>query len=285
MNFYEWFVLNEGRVIEPFFSKAHIFTVTFFLFHCVVILFYLGRKYKDNPKAIEKIMKVVAFIMISLYVLEITRSITANIHKGLDLTTAKGLKTLRGMIVNNVPLYLCDVAIWAIPIIAFTKGKARTICSDFMAIWGLPMGIIGTYLAGNIFGVVPVFSFDGLLAIFLHVVPAAFTVFLYVTKLASLERKNILMDVIAFTAFMTFVLIYDYIFNPLNGTNFMFFFHGEGTPFDLFKPYVPLVVYQIIVFVLYFSYHFLFLIIFNAIRDAINKKKQTKITTSEPVVA
>ena len=173
-----------------------------------------------------------------------------------------------GQLVNSAPLFLCDIAIYAIPVIAFSKGRVRTILADFLGIWGIPMGVIGTYLAGNVFEVAPALSFDGLLCIFIHVVPAAFTVLLYYTKTATLERKNMLIALFSFFCFSLFVLVYNYIF----GTNFMFFFRGDGTPFDWFRPYVPLPVYQIIVFTLYMTYMILFYVVYIAIKDKISKR-------------
>lgn len=284
MEFANWWFLHEGMTIEPYFSKAHIFAVTFFLVHIIVLAIYLGRKYKNNPKAIEIVLKISAFIMIAMYIFEITDNIAHQfVIKKLTLDTAEGWKTFAGHIINNAPLYLCDFSIFVIPIIAFSKGKVRAIASDFMAIWGIPMGIIGTYLAGNIFGRVPVMSFDGLLAIFLHVIPAGVTVFLYVTKIATLEKKNAFLTTVIFMAFMLFVLLYDNIFGIwYKGVNFMFFYSGDGTPFDLFRPYVPLPVYQIIVYTLYASYMILFYLAYYGIKDSIAKRHKNKVVL-EPV--
>ena len=277
MNFFEWFFLNKERAVDGMFSRAHLFTVTFILVHLVAIALYLGFKYKNNPKAISTVLKVSAFIMIFLYIAELTDGFVGQfVEKGLRLDSQEGWLKFLGSIVNCVPLYLCDIAIFAIPIIAFSKGKIKTVLSDFLAIWGIPMGVIGTYLAGNVFAVKPVFSFDGFLCIFIHVVPAAVTVFLYATGLASLKRENVWRVLVFFFGFSTFTLIYDYIFNGLFDTNFMFFFKGDGTPFDMFRPYVPLPVYQIIVFSLYAAYILAFYGVFFLIKNKIDKKKANK---------
>ena len=141
-----------------------------------------------------------------------------------------------------------------------------------MGIWGIPMGVIGTYLAGNVFGVAPVISFDGLLCIFIHVIPAAVTVFLYYVKLATIDKSNMKVSLISFFFFTLFVLIYNYIF----GTNFMFFFRGDGTPFDWFRPYVPLPVYQVIVFALYMAYMALFYVVFYFVKNKIINRKNKR---------
>ena len=266
--------MAKGREIDGLLSRQHVYATTFILLHLVGLMIYLGLKYKNDQKAIDRILKISDFVMIGLYVAEVLDSFFVRIIAGtIDLSTFKGQKWLLGTFINAMPLYLCDIAIWGIPIIAFTKGKPRLILSNFLAIWGIPMGVIGTYLAGNVFLNRPVFSFDGFLCIFIHVVPAALTVFLYITKTARLEKKSMWQTLICFVIFSAFVLVYDYIFFPNFETNFMFFFTGDGTPFDLFRPYVDLWVYQVIVFVLYFLYMFLFYIVYFAIEKKLKSKK------------
>ena len=275
MKFIDWFFFNKGRTPEGLLSPTHIITVTITLLLLIGLAFFLGHKYKNNPKAINIILKVSAGIMIFLYVLELTDAFVGVYYdKGILFETHEGRMAYLLQLVNGMPLYLCDIAIFGIPIIAFTKGKARTILSDFLGIWGIPMGVIGTYLAGNVYSRVPVFSFDGLLCLFIHIIPAAVTVFLYYVRIATIERKNMIPALISFFCFSLFVLIYDWIFHSTFGTNFMFFFSGDGTPFDLFRPYVPLPVYQIIVFVLYMAYMALFYLVYYWIKKAVIKKKK-----------
>lgn len=277
-DFIDWFFLNKDRTPEGLFSHYHLFAVTYTLFNLVVLMVYLGLKYKNNKKAIEVILKISAFTMIALYVFEILELFISQFTVyGLTLSNPEGVSKFFGLIASNIPLYLCDIAIFAIPILAFTKGRIRTIISDFLAIWGIPMGVIGTYLAGNLFPIVPVFSFDAWVAIYLHVVPAAVTVFLYITRIASLKKENMWINFGMFIGFMSFVLLYVNLVNPIyDHVNFMFFMRGDGTPFDLFRPYVPLPVYQIIVFVLYATYMLLFYGVYYLILNKYNKHKESK---------
>jgi hypothetical protein len=277
-NFFDWFFVCENRAIDGLFSRPHLFTVTFVLVHLLLLGFFLGRKYKGNTKAIDIILKVSAVLMIVMYISEITNDFFEVFYEEhIDPNTKEGVHEMLYKIVNCPPLYLCDIAIFGIPIIAFTKGRFRSIIADFMAIWGLPMGIIGTYLAGNVFYDVPVISFEGLLAIFIHVIPAAVTVFLYITGIASLKKENALFATMSFLIFMTISLVYDHIFYVPYKTNFMFFFTGNGTPFDLFRPYVSLPVYQIIVYTLYTAYMVLFYVIFFAIKKKVVARRATAL--------
>ena len=278
MNFIDWFFWNKGRTPDGLFSLPHLLSVTIILLGLIGLALFLGHKYKNNEKAINIILKVSAFIMIGLYIAEVVDGFLGLYYTlGLTPATEEGKYMYTKQIIVGMPFFLCDIAIYAIPIIAFTKGKIRAILSDFLGIWGIPMGVIGTYLAGNVFGLAPAFSFDGLLCIFIHVVPAAVTVFLYYTRIATIDRKNMYSALILFFCFSAFVLIYNYIFNAKYDANFMFFFRGDGTPFDLFRPYVPLPVYQLIVFTLYMSYMALFYVVFMAIKKKINERNNMKL--------
>ena len=62
---------------------------------------------------------------------------------------------------------------------------------------------------------------------------------------------------------MTLALIIDYIYIPIQGQprNFMFFFHGDGTPFTLFDLYLSFglkPIYQIWIYTLQCGYMGLF---------------------------
>lgn len=53
MEFFEWFFLNKGRMPDGLFSLPHLLTVTIILVSLIGLAFFLGRKYKNNPKAID----------------------------------------------------------------------------------------------------------------------------------------------------------------------------------------------------------------------------------------
>lgn len=287
MNFYEWFFVQEGRTPEGYMSLEHILSVTITLIVFIAFAIILGIKIKNNSKAINIVLVVSAILMIGLYIGRFSDVLYRNFVYYKDtnsLATEEGVKLFFSNIVNNLPLFLCDMAIIAIPICAFTKGRVRTIFADFLGIWGIPMGFIGTYLAGNVYPSNCIISFGALTSLFIHVIPAFVSLFIFVVGLNTMERRNMYYVIGMFVGFMFFVLIYDYIFNPLFDANFMFFFRGDGTPFDLYlllvgvKPgteasLIQLMGYQTLIILTQTAYMVIFYLIYFPIRKTVIVKK------------
>ena len=78
---------------------------------------------------------------------------------------------------------------------------------------------------------------------------------------------------------MTAALVLDWTHNLPSGHNFMFFRHGDGTPFDFFKNYLSfgkIWVYDIWIYVLQCGYMVGFYFVYYWIVGLINKKKVQK---------
>ena len=132
MNFYNWFFLSEGRKPEGLFSFAHLFTVTLVLVALVGVAIFLGLKFKNNKKAINKVLLISSIIMISLYALRVWDTFFVHFAiKQIDVSTAKGFNLLIEDILISFPFFLCDLAIFIITLITFTKGKLREVFADF----------------------------------------------------------------------------------------------------------------------------------------------------------
>ena len=58
MEFINWFFFNEGREPDGLFSLTHILTITIILLSLSFLAFFLGKKYKNDQKAIDKILKI-----------------------------------------------------------------------------------------------------------------------------------------------------------------------------------------------------------------------------------
>ena len=80
--------------------------------------------------------------------------------------------------------------------------------------------------------------------------------------------------------FMTAALIIDYVDNH----NFMFFFHGDGTPLSFFKTLVQdnLILYQMEIYILQCGYMAGFYGIYYLVNNAIAKKKEQKQIVNQP---
>ena len=268
MNFYNWFFLEEGRTPAGLFSFQHLFTVTVALALYLTLAVFLAKKFKDDPKKQNLVLLIAG---ISIVVVQLTKNIwllfeTDNI---LDC------------IIGNWPLYFCDVPIYIIPLAALTKGRFKQWCLDFLAICGLLMGFMGNYFAGNLYPSHAIVSFSVFNALTNHCISAFTALFIWVSGLNKMEKRDIPFSIGILFTFMTIALIVDYIHIPIKGTprNFMFFFHGDGTPFTFFHDLVKgnKIAYQIIIYVLQCGYMGAFYAIYYPVSKRIAMRKEQNV--------
>ena len=247
MNFYEWFFLEKDRPAAGLFSWSHLLSVTIILAGFIVLAYFLGKKYKDNPKAQRLIIFLTAASLLTFYIMK---------HSFYLATTEDVATTL----IEMLPLFFCDMMIVVLPITAFVRGFI--------------MGFAGNYLAGNIYGSHPAISYLSLISAFEHSLSAFAAMFVFTARLNKMEKRNIPFTIGMLFIYMTITLIVDYTLNK----NFMFFMSGVGTPFDWFLNMVQgnLIAYQVIIYILQCGYMGLFYVIYYLVIKLINKKKQTK---------
>ena len=273
MNFYNWFFLEEGRAPAGLFSFQHLFTVTVALALYLGLAVLLAKKFKDDAKK-QNLVLLIAGIAI----------VTVQLSKNIWLCTLPGA-TVLDHITGNLPLYFCDVPIFVIPLAALTKGRFRQWCLDFLAICGLLMGFMGNYFAGNLYPHHAIVSFLTFNALTNHCISAFVALFIWMTGLNKMEKRDIPFSIGILFVFMTIALIVDYIYIPTRGSNgnFMFFFNGDGTPFTLFHDMVKgnKIAYQIVIYILQCGYMGLFYVIYYPVARAIAKRKEAKATQEE----
>lgn len=268
MDFYRWFFLEEGRTPEGLFSFAHLFSVTITLVAFLTLAYFLGKRFRNNPKAQTIILMVSG---ISIVLVE-----AAKIAYCAITSTESFWSVLFGLF----PLYFCDVPIYIIPLAAFTRGRFRTWCIDFMAICGLLMGFMGNYFAGNLYPSHAIISFSVINALLNHSISAFVALFIWVSGLNKMEKRDIPFAIGILFTFMSIALTVDYISIPIIGRerNFMFFFHGDGTPFTLFLDLYKgaLIPYQITIYVLQCGYMGLFYLVYYWIMGFLKKREEHK---------
>lgn len=262
--FYDWFFLETGRVGDALFSWQHLLSVSLALAIFLIGAVLLGRKYKGNKNA-EFIILLISGIFILL------------VHIFKMIFLCWGSENIMKSLIGNAPLYLCDMAIFIIPLAAITRGRFRDWCLDFIAIWGLLMAFFGTYFAGNIYPSHAAISFFAINSLLNHAISGFTALFIFVTGLNKMEKRNIPFVVGILLVFMITALIIDYVDNH----NFMFFFHGDGTPFTFFDEYLSFglkPIYQLWIFVLQCGYVIGFYFAYYGIRRLIQNKRKEKIT-------
>lgn len=261
MNFYEWFFQEKDRTPEGLFSFGHIFSVTLTLVLFGVLAWFLAKKLKDNAKK-QNLVLLIAGIAIVL----------VQIVKVFYICWSSPDSPIMEVLIGNAPLYLCDMMIFIIPICALIKGRAKEICYDYIAIWGLLMGVMGTYAAGNIYGAHCVISFFAIVSLLNHAISAFASLFVWLCGLNKMEKKNIPFVIGVLVVYMTVALIVDY----ADHHNFMFFFHGDGTPFTFFEQNLSfnvIAIYQIEIYILQCGFMALFYVVYYWIISLIEKKK------------
>ena len=268
MNFYKWFFLEEGRTPEGMFSFWHIFSVTITLAVFLGLAIFLAKRFKGNEKG--KTWTLIG-AGIAIVAVQLAKRIWLMIETDNPLDCYIG----------NLPLYLCDMQIFIIPIAALTKGRVRDICLDFIAIWGLLMGFMGTYFAGNIYPNHSIISFLAINSLLNHAISAFAAMFIFAAGMNKMEKRNIPFTVGILLAFMTAALIVDYASGP-NYRNFMFFFDGGGTPFGLFLQLAGGIkwIYQIEIYILQVGYMMGFYGVYYAILKAYRKKHPVLATAT-----
>ena len=266
MNFYDWFFKEEladgtKRVAAGLFSWQHLLTVTLTLGIFITLAFFLGRKFKGDFKKQNLVLLVAG---ISVVTLQVAKYIFLLIETD----------NIVDCLIGNLPLYFCDIAIYIIPLAAFTRGRFRTWCIDFMAICGLLMGFMGNYFAGNIYGSSCAISFFAVNSLLNHSISAFVAFFIFVAKMYKFEKRDIPFVVGILFTFMTIALVVDYIWKR----NFMFFFNGDGTPFTLFLNLFggALIPYQITIYVLQCGYIGLFYGVYYWIMSSLKKREEHK---------
>ena len=264
MNFYEWFFLEKDRTPAGLFSLEHLLSVTLTLAVFLVLAVFLAKKFKDNEKRQNIIILVSAIAIVVCQIAKISFLLI-------------GTTDVADTLIGNAPLYFCDIMIYIIPVTVFVRGRVRDCCFDFIAICGLLMGFMGNYFAGNIYGSHAAFSFLAINSLLNHSISAFVALFIFVSGLNKMEKKNIPFVVGILFVYMTIALIMAYAFNK----NFMFYFSGDGTPFTLFYNMFggALVPYQITIYVLQCGYIGLFYLVYYYTLRCISRAKEKKATS------
>ena len=247
------------RPAEGFLSWQHLLFVTCVVIMMIIWAVVLGKRNKHEP--FEKKNRVLRIAAIVLDGAEIFRIIIVCLRSG-EIED----------VLWNLPLFLCSIQLISVPLAAFSKGRVKEAALDFVSIFGMLGAILGTYCAGNNYAVYPVLSFDNVFSAITHTVAGFAALYIMISGMASMKRRNIWITVVIFLGFC----IAAYWANVLIGGNYMFLVRGDGTPYDIVYNWVSgnKVLYPLLVTVLTLSYLALFYVCYFGIRKLITSKKQ-----------
>lgn len=266
----EFFRWTNNREPEPFLGWQHLLTVAIFLGVAIFLAVYFGRKYRHSEKNKKlKVLKIAAIVMVSLEVLKIVI---------ISIRNQDALSIL-----SMLPLFLCSMHLFSIPIAAFAKGKVQEAALTFLYIFGIISCLGGTVLASNYFGSSPILSFDLLVSVTTHTISGFASLYVIIVDLVEIKKGNILgcaivlgiFELLAFGANQANMGI-----NAAMGkcyeTNYMFLTRSAGTPFEICNTIVGgnQVLYTLFIAAIYFAWMGLFLGGYYIVRAIHNKHKK-----------
>ena len=231
------------RPAEGFLSWQHLLFVGLLLGLMTATAVLLGRKNRNAAPEQKNNVMVGAAILID----------------GLELFKIL-LLCLRSSsaepILYNLPLFLCSIQLIAIPLAAFSKGRAKEAALDFVCIFGILGAVFGTIGAGQNYSCYPVLSFDNVISGLTHSISGFASLYIMFAKMAGMKRENVC---ITYGILLVFCVA-AYIANLLLDYNYMFLMAGDGTPYDIFYNLVngSRVLYPVLVVALFLVYISLF---------------------------
>ena len=245
------------RTPEGYMSFAHLFFVSTLMAIMIGLSIFLGLKNKNKDDKTKN--KVLIWAAILIDAVEIFK-LTIFCIRDHSVVTLK----------NNLPLFLCSIQLIAIPVAAFSKGRIKEACLDFVFIFGILGAVLGTYGAGQNYNAYPVLGIDNVASGITHSIAGFASLYIVISGMASMKKENILITF----SILIFFCILAFVANSIVDYNYMFLRRGDGTPYDIFYNLVNgnQALYPMIVVTLFILYITVFYVIFLSIR----KHKQTK---------
>ncbi len=164
-------------------------------------------------------------------------------------------------ILRCLPLFLCSIQLIAIPLAAFSKGRVREAALDFVGIFGILGAVFGNIGAAQNYNAYPVISIDNVCSGLTHTISGFASLYVLITGLARLEKKNI---GYTFGILLGFCVA-AYIANVTIPYNYMFLMAGDGTPYDIlynlvdgskaFYPAGVILLFVLYIIVFYWIHH------------------------------
>ena len=253
-----------GAPGDGYLSWQHIVFVSTFVVIAVVLAIILGIKNRNKDEKTKNHVLMWTAIIIDLF--EITKIIIGSIH---DPAFWK----------ISLPLFLCSIQLITIPLAAFTKGRLKEASLDFVLIFGILGGLLGTYGMAMNYEKYPAFSWPNFVSAATHTISAFAALYIAISGMASMKKQNI---VITYAILFGFGIA-AYIANILIGYNYMFLMYHDYTPYQIFYNLVNgnKILYPLLVMSLFVIYISIFYYVFLKIQKTNKHKKENQSLTTE----
>ena len=204
------------RPAEGFLSWQHLTFVTALMVVMVALAWFLGKRYRDRDAAAKnKVLIWAACLIFGLYMFEMVFPCFRDSNPWGWL--------------YNLPLFLCSMQMFALPMAAFSKGRLREASLDFVFIFGILGAVLGTYGAGQNYNCYPVLSFNNVFSGLNHTIAGFASLYIAFSGMTSMKRENIGW---CFGVLIALCAV-AYGVNHLVDYNYMFLMRGDGTPYDV----------------------------------------------------
>ena len=250
-----------GRPADGFLSWQHLVLVSAFVLVGVALAILLGKMNKNKDENTKNKVLIWAAILIDGF--EIIKIIIGTI----------GSPDYWRMC---LPLFLCSIQLITIPLAAFCKGRLKEASLDFVLIFGILGGILGTVGASQNYNAYPAFSWPNVVSATTHTISAFSSLYIAISGMTSLKKNNI---VISYCILFGFGIA-AYIANLALDYNYMFLMYHDQTPYIFLYNLVngnP-VLYPMLVMGLFVVYITLFYFIYLKIKEK-NSNKNIETTT------
>ena len=204
------------RSAEGFLSWQHLTFATSLMAVMVICAVLLGKRNKNKLEKSKNTVLIWAAFLIDGFEL-------------LKIAVLCYRQESWEPVLHNLPLFLCSIQLIAIPLAAFTRGRVKEAALDFVCIFGILGAVLGVYGAGQNYNAYPVLSMDNVISGITHSISGFASLYIMLSGLASLKRKNISLTVTILLCFC----VAAYTANILVDYNYMFLMAGDGTPYDI----------------------------------------------------
>jgi uncharacterized membrane protein YwaF len=209
--------VSYWREAEGAYSWQHLTFVTGLLIVMTALAVFLGRT-NGNKTETEK-NKVLIWAAILIDAFELFKIVVLCARNADDPAYWQKL----------LPLFLCSIQLFALPLAAFSKNRLKEVSLDFVMIFGILGAIVGTYGAAQNYSCYPVFSIDNVSSGITHSISGFASIYIMVSGMRSMKKENIG----ATCLILAFFCVLAYVVNVLVDYYYMFLMNHDGTPYQI----------------------------------------------------
>ena len=146
------------RTPEGAYSWQHLTFVSFLIISMLVGSILAGLLLRKSELKVKN--RVLIICAVSINSVELVKIVAALVNSDDPWKT----------VLHLLPLFLCSIQLITIPLAAFTRGRMKEACLDFVFIFGLLGAILGTVGAAQNYNAYPVLSIDNVASGITHTI-------------------------------------------------------------------------------------------------------------------